>query len=626
MPNFYPVFLAKQAVCLPPRARRLLLTGIDSFLLLLSVWLSYWLLLGHSFHPNFNAAGKWLSLTVLLVGLPLYALTGQYKGLTRYVGSFALYRLAGRNGLLVLLLVAIGVILRLPMPPRSSWILLWLLLTGFTGAVRFALRDLLLNLSSTQHKQPVRVAIYGAGKAGAQLAAALRFAGNHRIVTFLDDNPAYWDRSINGVAIQPPQVLRELEGSIDQVLLAIPSLPRSERRRIVEDLNKRGISVLQVPSVDDLTSGRARIDALKPIAIEDLLGRDQVPPAPQLLGPGIRDAVVCVTGAGGSIGSELSRQILALLPARLILLERSEPALYGIEQELRPLVPDGLVLQPVLGSATDQKLLQRLFADQSVELVFHAAAYKHVPLVESNPLAGLANNVYSTDQVCRAAVANGVEQVVLISTDKAVRPTNVMGASKRLAELVMQAYASEATTTRFSMVRFGNVLGSSGSVVPLFRRQIAAGGPITLTHPEIIRYFMTISEAATLVLQSSVLAQGGDVFLLDMGEPVRIKALAEQMVRLSGLSLRDAAHPDGDIEIVCTGLRPGEKLYEELLIDADCHTTLHPLIYRAEERSLHPHSLRPRLDSLQTAIAAQDVPAALKLLAELVPEWRREGS
>ena len=607
---------------LPPVLRRFLLMGLDALLLPLAVWLSFWLRLANPFHPTFMAAGSWLLMAVLLVGLPLYVFTGQYKGLTRYVGSAAFYRLAGRNGLLVLLLAAIGVMLRLPMPPRSSWILLWLLLTGFTGAVRFALRDVLLNLSSTQHKQPLRVAIYGAGEAGAQLAAALRLADNHKIVTFLDDNPSYWSRSINGVAIRSPQVLMGMESSIDQVLLAIPSITRSERRRIVDGLQSLGITVLQVPSVDDLTSGRARIDALRPIAIEDLLGRDEVPADPQLLGPGIQDAVVCVTGAGGSIGSELCLQILALSPSRLILLERSEPALYAIEQQLRSLVPEGVVIQVVLGSATDPKLLQRLFADQAVDLVFHAAAYKHVPLVEANPLAGLTNNVFSTDQVCRAAVANGVRQVVLISTDKAVRPTNVMGASKRLAELVVQAHAVETTSTCLSMVRFGNVLGSSGSVVPLFRRQIAAGGPITLTHPEIIRYFMTIPEAATLVLQSSVLAQGGDVFLLDMGEPVWIKALAEQMVRLSGLSLRDVANPDGDIEIVCTGLRPGEKLYEELLIDAESQPTSHPLIYRAKERSLPPHELWPQLEALSSAIAAQDVDAALELLEELVPEWQ----
>ena len=490
------------------------------------------------------------------------------------------------------------------------------------GGVRFALRDLLLNLRSSNHKQQLRVAIYGAGEAGAQLAAALRLAGYHRIITFFDDNPAYWSRSINGVPIRPPQDVMEMDNSIDQVLLAIPSLPRSERRRIVDGFQSLGISVLQVPSVDDLTSGRARIDALRPIAIEDLLGRDEVPADPQLLGPGVRDAVVCVTGAGGSIGSELCRQILDLNPARLILLEISEPALYAIDQELRSVLPDGVQLQVVLGSATDLRLLRRLFDEHAVELVFHAAAYKHVPLVEANPLSGLANNVCSTHQVCRAAVESNVGQVVLISTDKAVRPTNVMGASKRLAELVVQAKAAEDTSTRLSMVRFGNVLGSSGSVVPLFRRQIAAGGPVTLTHPEIIRYFMTIPEAATLVLQSSVLAQGGDVFLLDMGEPVRIKALAEQMVRLSGLSLCDAANPSGDIEIICTGLRPGEKLYEELLIDAESQPTAHPLIYRAKERSIPPHELWPQLDALDRAVAAQDVETALEILGMLVPEWQ----
>lgn len=610
-------------LALPPSFRRLLLIGIDAVLLPLAVWLCFWLRLAHPFHPNFLAAGCWLLVGVLVVGIPLFALTGQYNGLTRYVGSSAFYRLSGRNGLLVLLLAATGVMLRLPMPPRSSWILLWLLLTGFTGSVRFVLRDVLLSMRSTNHKKQLRVAIYGAGEAGAQLAAALRLDSNHKIVTFLDDNPAYYDRSINGLPIRPPQVLKDLEEPVDQVLLAIPSLSRSERRRIVDDLQRRGIGVLQVPSVDDLTTGRARIDALRPIAIEDLLGRDEVPADPQLLGSGISDAVVCVTGAGGSIGSELCRQILALSPARLLLLERSEPALYAIEQELRPLLPDGVLLHPVLGSATDAQLLQCLFSDHAVDLVFHSAAYKHVPLVESNPLAGLANNVCSTVEVCRAAVASGAGQVVLISTDKAVRPTNVMGASKRLAELVVQAHAAGASRTRFSMVRFGNVLGSSGSVVPLFRRQIAAGGPITLTHPEIIRYFMTIPEAATLVLQSSALAQGGDLFLLDMGEPVRIKALAEQMVRLSGLSLRDGVHPDGDIEIVCTGLRPGEKLYEELLIDAESQPTAHPLIYRAKERLVPPQELWPQLQALDAAIAAHDVDAALQVLEELVPEWRR---
>jgi FlaA1/EpsC-like NDP-sugar epimerase len=606
-----------------PLNRRLLLIAADALLLPLAVWLSFWLRLAHPLTPNF-VEGLWLLPAVWLLGLPLYGLSGQYKGLTRYVGSLALYRLAGRNGLLVLLLALTGVLLRQPLPPRSSWLLLWVLLTAFTGAVRFALRDVLLSLQSKPRRALTRVAIYGAGAAGVQLAAALRLAGNHSVELFVDDAPRLWRCDINGVPIQPPQLLRERASEIDQVLLAIPSLSRNRRRRISAELQELGIPMLQVPSVDDITSGRASIDALRPISIEELLGRDAVPPNQSLLGPGITGACVCVTGAGGSIGSELCRQILRLQPRRLLLLERSEPSLYAIHQELQGLLPAGVHLLPVLGSAADAALVERLFREQGVAVVFHAAAYKHVPLVEANPLAGLANNVLSTRVVCSAACAAGVNEVMLISTDKAVRPTNVMGASKRLAELVLQAHAQEGNgPTRFAMVRFGNVLGSSGSVVPLFRRQIADGGPITLTHPEIIRYFMTIPEAAELVLQAAVLAEGGDVFLLDMGEPVRIKDLAEQMVRLSGLSLRDVLNPNGDIEIVCTGLRPGEKLYEELLIDADSQPTSHPLIYRAQEQALAPEPLWPQIDALEAAIRRQDVAAALEVLAELVPEWTR---
>jgi FlaA1/EpsC-like NDP-sugar epimerase len=440
---------------------------------------------------------------------------------------------------------------------------------------------------------------------------------------FLDDEPRLWRREINGIAIQPPQILRERRGDVDQVLLAMPSLSRSQRRRIVDDLQPLGIPVLQVPSVEEITSGRTRIDALRPVAIEELLGRDAVPPDAQLLGPGIAGQVVLVSGAGGSIGAELCRQILALRPRRLVLLERSEPSLYGIDQELRRSLPANVELVAVLGSATDGQLVSRVLQEQAVQVVFHAAAYKHVPLVQANPLSGLANNVLGTLVLARAAARSGVASFTLISTDKAVRPTNVMGASKRAAELVIQALAQELPATRLAMVRFGNVLGSSGSVVPLFREQIAKGGPITLTHPEIIRFFMTIPEAAQLVLQAAVLARGGDLFLLDMGEPVRILDLAKQMVRLSGLSLRDAQHPDGDIEIVCTGLRPGEKLYEELLIDAESEPTSHPLIFRATERAIPPEQLWPQIEAMEAAIRCQDAPAALDLLAQLVPEWQR---
>ena len=609
-----------------PLTRRLLLFTTDALLLPLAVWLSFWLRLATPWPLAFLKAGLWMALGVVVIGLPLYAFSGQYKGLTRYVGSSALYRLAARNGLLVLLLAAAGVLFSLPMPPRSSWLLLWLLLTGFTGGVRFVLRDLLLSYKADETLQFSRVLIYGAGDAGAQLAAALRLARSHQIFGFLDDDPRLWGRTLNGIPIFPPQRLTALALSVDQVLLAIPSQSRSQRRQLVDRIQRSGVSVLQVPSVDDITSGRARIDALRPIAIEDLLGRDSVEPLPELLGPGIRDCVVCVTGAGGSIGGELCRQILALQPRQLLLLERSEPALYSIEQELRRVLLPGVELTPVLGDAGDSHLLKGLFTSVNIDVVFHAAAYKHVPLVEANPLAGLENNVFVTRTLCQEAKAAGVAELVLISTDKAVRPTNVMGASKRLAELVVQASAQQTTCTRFAMVRFGNVLGSSGSVVPLFRQQIMAGGPITLTHPDIIRYFMTIPEAAQLVLQAAVLAKGGDVFLLDMGEPVRIKDLAGQMIRLSGLSIRDQSQPSGDIEIRCTGLRPGEKLYEELLIDAESHPTDHPLIFRAQERSLLLDELLPQLDALDSAVAAQDVEAALKVLAELVPEWQRTAA
>jgi FlaA1/EpsC-like NDP-sugar epimerase len=626
-----PAALRRTLMQLPPLGRRLLLGTIDVLLIPLAIWLSFWL---RTAHPFSEALGRtlWLLPVTWAVGLSLYALSGQYRGLTRYVSSTAFYAVATRNAAVVLLVYLLGTLLPVQMPPRSSWLLLWLLLTTLTGGVRFVLRDLLLQASQppSPHRPPV--VIYGAGAAAAQLAAALRLARSHTVVACIDDAPELWRRELDGVAIHAPQLLAELISRYDvqQVLLAIPSLSRSKRRQIVQDIQQLGASVLQVPSVEEITTGRARINTLRPVAIEELLGRDAVPPDPQLLGPGVRQAVVCVTGAGGSIGSELCRQILRLSPRALVLLERSEPALYAIHQELQQCLPEGLALVPVLGNAADAALVRQCFASEGVQVVFHAAAYKHVPLVEANPLAGLANNVQSTRVICAAAADLGLAQVVLISTDKAVRPTNVMGASKRVAELVVQAFAEQVagqpSPTRFAMVRFGNVLGSSGSVVPLFRQQIAAGGPITLTHPEIIRYFMTIPEAAQLVLQAAALAEGGDLFLLDMGEPVRILELARQMVRLSGLSVRDVHHADGDIEIRCTGLRPGEKLYEELLIEASSVPTAHPLIYRAREAALPPELLWPRLDALDAAIARQDTNAALALLAQLVPEWQRSAT
>ena len=615
--------LTTQLLRLLPVQRRLLLIAADALILPLAVWLSFWLRLAEPLSNSF-VDGLWLLPAAWLIGLPIFAFSGQYKGLTRYVGSRALYQLAIRNAWLVLSLLACGVLLRLPLPPRTSWLLLWILLTALSGTLRFFLRDLLLSLQSKSSQQLTRVVIYGAGAAGVQLSTALRMAASHSVVLFIDDDHRLWHREINGVPIKPPQILREHKGEFDQVLLAIPSLTRSRRREVVAQIQPIGIPLLMVPSIEEISSGKVTINALRPVAIEELLGRDAIDANSLLFNSGIRGSCVWVSGAGGSIGSELCRQILQLQPRRLVLLERSEPSLYAIHQELNALLPVGVDLVPVLGSAADESLVESCFRSNSVDVAFHAAAYKHVPLVEANPLAGLANNVLSTRVVCSAARRCGLQQVVLISTDKAVRPTNVMGASKRLAELVLLAQPHSSTC--FSMVRSGNVLGSSGSVVPLFRKQIAAGGPITLTHPEIIRYFMTIPEAAQLVLQASCLAEGGDLFLLDMGEPIRIKHMAEQMVRLSGLSLRDVANPNGDIEIVYTGLRPGEKLYEELLIDGKSKPTAHPLICKGLDQGLPPEQLWPQLDLMQAAIERQNVEAALALLQQLVPEWQRSDA
>jgi len=620
-----------------PVYRRFLLVLIDCLLLPLSVWLSFWLRLADPFSPQLDRS-QWLLFTSIIFGVPLYYFTSQYKGLTRFVGSTSLYQLAGRNGLLIILLFLFGAFFQLDMPPRTSWFLLWLLLTGFTGTIRIGLRDLMRNgiralflgIEVKQDIQITRVAIYGAGSSGAQLSNSLKLRGGYNIVTFIDDSPDLWWRTINGIPIKPPQILNQIIEDIDQVLVAIPSLNRKRRRFIIENLQHPGISVLEIPSVDDITSGRTRIDKLRPIAIEDLLGRDSVPPDPNLLGPGISNSTICITGAGGSIGSELCRQIIKLNPKRLILIDNSEPSLYKINNELNSNQLSRIEISALLGNTLDESLIEKVFRDHEVEIVFHAAAYKHVPLVEENPLEGIKNNVISTQVVCRLADKCNLRQVIFISTDKAVRPTSVMGASKRLAELVVHAYSeqsardaksSSSTKTLYSMVRFGNVLGSSGSVVPLFRKQISTGGPVTLTHPKMTRYFMTIPEAAQLVIQSGVLAEGGDVFLLDMGDPVSIKYLAEQMIRLSGFTVKDDQNPEGDIEIISTGLRPGEKLFEELLIDAKSQPTKHPLIYRAIENSLPESYLLPKIDKLLVSLNNKRMKEALDLLKELVPEW-----
>ena len=457
----------------------------------------------------------------------------------------------------------------------------------------------------------------------------MRLSKVYKVLFFLDDQPLLWKRSLNGEKIHSPKILLKYRDKIDYLLLAIPSLTPSKRREIIQKLSKLNIPVLQRPSIEELTSGRAKINNLRRITIEDLLGRDSVLPEPQLLKECIEGFSICVTGAGGSIGKELCKQIIKLKPNKLVLLEISEPSLYSIEQELLHLNREKVEIIPILGSATNVNLMNKFFLDEEIDIVFHAAAYKHVPLVETNPIEGIYNNVISTKVVCQASKKASLKKVILISTDKAVRPTNLMGVSKRLAELVVQSFAqndfltnsSPNTKTIFTMVRFGNVLGSSGSVVPLFQKQIKKGGPITITHPDIIRYFMTINEAAQLVMQSSALAQGGEVFLLDMGEPVKIYDLACEMVKLSGLRVKVSDDDSNDIQIITTGLRPGEKLYEELLIDSKAEKTKHDLIFKASEKSIDFDILWPSLEELESQLKNQNLKEVFLILKKLVPEW-----
>jgi FlaA1/EpsC-like NDP-sugar epimerase len=482
----------------------------------------------------------------------------------------------------------------------------------------------------------MRVLIYGAGSAGQQLANALAGGEGYEVLGFIDDDPSLHKRRLNGRLVYAPDRLYKVIGKLDitDILLAIPSTDRIRRREILRFLEPMSVRVRTLPGLDDLAYGRIQASELKELDADDLLGRQPVEPDRNLIESDIRGKNVLVTGAGGSIGSELCRQIIACQPMRLVLFDSSEFALFRIHQELLPRAArTGIDLVPVLGSVQDEERIDEVISSFGLNTVYHAAAYKHVPLVQGNPIEGLKNNVWGTIACARAAHRHGVGKFVLVSTDKAVRPTNVMGASKRLAELVLQAIDADLRSapgsqdadglrTRFSMVRFGNVLDSSGSVVPLFRKQIEDGGPITLTHPEVTRFFMTIPEAAQLVIQAGAMGQGGDVFLLDMGEPVQIAHLARRMIALSGLTAKDEENPDGDIEIRVVGLRPGEKLYEELLIGDNPQPTGHPRIMKANEEMIEWSDLSPQLDSLRDAMRRMDMETIEAMLTRLVSGYK----
>ncbi len=593
---------------------------LDCILLPLALFTAVWLRLGaewdHHLDPHL-----WIFFSTPIWTIPLFVQLGLYRAIIKFLDDRVVYIVFLGVTVSVLILTLLVHFDRAYAFPRSAIIIYWLFALVYIGGSRFMLRGVLRKIG--YNNQAKTVAIYGAGLAGVQLASSLIHGSEYAPMFFLDDDESKWFSTIRSLKVYPPHMLAKLRHiyRIDEVLLAIPSVPLGRRREIVQELERNSIYVRTLPGLASIVSGEVKFSDIKDVDIEDLLGRTPVPANQQLLTKNIVAKVVLVTGAGGSIGSELSRQIANLKPKRLIILDSSEFALYKIEQELKErfaYVP----LTIILGNTLNQKLVDEVIKTYRVNTIYHAAAYKHVPMVEANPLAGIENNAFSTFVVAEAALKNKVDNMVLISTDKAVRPTNVMGASKRLAELVLQAFADNSGHTIFNMVRFGNVLGSSGSVVPLFKKQIQMGGPITVTHPDIIRYFMTIPEAVELVIQAGNMATGGEVFVLDMGEPVKIVDLARKMIYLSGFTVKDEENPDGDIEIKFTGLRPGEKLYEELLIGDNPSPTEHERIMKANETFIPLTELKPRLLLMKDFINSGESMQAIDLLHELVKEYQ----
>lgn len=618
---------------MPRGAKRLVVVAVDAAFCWVAVWLAFDLRL-ESWLP-FNANMAIASAASMVIALPLFVAFGLYRAIFRYAGIDALYAIFKSLAIYAFVFVSIFTLVGVAGVPRTVGIIQPTLLAGFVLMSRVMARYWLGGLYRRMSKADARrLLIYGAGSAGRQLASALTNSTELRPVGYLDDDDRLHGQTLNGLKIYNPSKLEELviKLNVHDVLLAMPSASRARRNEVLELTRKARVQVRTLPGLADLAQGNVQVSDLKELDIEDLLGREPVVPNPLLLGKNIAGKVVLVTGAGGSIGSELCRQIIKIKPAVLLLVESSEFALYGVHQELENKLlksHDDCMLVPLLANVQDEKRMADIMAAWHPATVYHAAAYKHVPLVEQNPGQGIKNNVLGTWVVAQQAMSHGVTDFVLISTDKAVRPTNIMGASKRLAEMVLQSMAERNQQThgktRFSMVRFGNVLGSSGSVVPLFRKLIKEGGPITVTHPEVTRYFMTIPEAAELVIQAGAMAEGGDVFVLDMGESVKIIDLARRMIELSGLRVQDTTTPDGDIAIEVTGLRPGEKLYEELLIGDDPKPTAHLRIMKAHEVFMVWDELSALLTKLLQAVDVNDIEDVRRILQAAVPGYKPDS-
>lgn len=619
----WPDTFAVRLSQLPRRIKRLIMVAADAVMVPAALACAFALKFD-DFLPQILASW-WMFPFAVVISIFVFARLGLYRAVVRFMGSRVVFAVLKGVTFSVVPLALLLIASRSTVP-LSVLVIYWAFALLYVGGSRFIVRAYL----QRQGSKADRVVIYGAGEAGIRLSAALGGSVEFLPVAFVDDYVALHGSVISGLEVYPPEKLPKLleELEISRVLLALPSVSRRRRRNVLQKLESLPVHVQTVPNFADLISGRARFDEIREVDVGDLLGRDAVPPQQALMDACIHGKTVMVTGAGGSIGSELCRQILRLGPRRLILFEISEIALYVINHELRLISErDDFKVEIIalLGSVCDKFRVRKILERFAVDTVYHAAAYKHVPVVEQNMVEGLRNNLFGTLHTAQAAMEVGVETFVLVSTDKAVCPTNVMGSTKRLAELVLQSLHERSSETRFCMVRFGNVLESSGSVVPLFRDQITKGGPVTVTHPDVIRYFMTIPEAAQLVIQAGSMGKGGDVFVLDMGKPVRIEDLAKRMIRLMGLTVRDERNPDGDIDITYTGLRPAEKLYEELVIGNNVMGTDHPRIMRAEEDYLPWPQMQQVLERLDLAIRRFDCPDVRRILLESVTGYAPAG-
>ena len=630
--------LKNKMVNLKPFKKQIIIMFVDILLLSFSLFLSFSIRLNEVFY--FEDIKYFLIYVVTLTSIPIFIRYGLYKEVTRYIGTNFLWVIFKAVSVYSLVWGLAIVILGLDLLPRSVIIMQWTFALLFISASRFVAKNFLNPYSNKTYNKNIKVQnvlIYGAGKAGMQLAGLIQYNHEFNLIGFIDDNKKLIGQKINGINVYQLELIKKnkIKFSLKQIFVAIPSLSNKRKEILINKINELNVIIKTVPSLNEIANNSYKIDDLKEIRIEDLLGRKQINPNKNLIQKNIVNQNILVTGSGGSIGSEICKEIINYKPNSLILFESNEYSLFQIEQFLKMNNNSDkhINIKAVLGDIRNTDYFYNICKENNINTIFHTAAYKHVPLVEQNIIEGISNNILGTYSCVKAAIKANISNFVLISSDKAVRPTNIMGASKRFSEMIIQSISKDSITnvekehvdikTKFVAVRFGNVLGSSGSVVPIFKDQIKKGGPITLTHKDIIRYFMSTKEAAQLVIQSGALGNGGEIFLLDMGKPVKIYDLAKQMILLSGLQIKDLNNPDGDIEIIITGMRPGEKLYEELLIDGHAMKTEHPRIYCANEKTLPLNIIQKALEELKVAIMKNNINQVEKIIEESVPELSR---